>query len=231
MLLYGIFGLFQEADIAAAPLFVTANRARVVDFSFPFLQVEATVLLHKSAHNTIKSVDDLVRQNHIHIGTLNTGLIVWSFKTSNNTLYKNMWKKMQSYNPSAFTASNEDGIDRVRKGKYAFVIPNTIAEYVSLRKPCDLAMLEPFLMERHYAFAVTKWSPLLPAINKVLANLKQNGFLRRMYYRWWHYHSDCNGVRSSRMYSNTGRRTSIAFVSLALLSVVLSYPDLFAHFV
>lgn len=225
----------QEADIAAAPLFVTANRARVVDFSFPFLQVEATVLLKKPYHSSdqhIMSLEDLINQKQIKYGTLNTGLIVWSFKTTNNTLYKTMWKNMQSFNPSAFTATNEDGINRVRRGNYAFVIPNTIGEYVSLREPCDLTTLDNFLMDRNYAFAVTKWSPILPAINKVLANLKRSGFLRRMYYKWWHYHSDCNGVRSSHLYSsNTGPRTSIAFVSLALFSVLLSYPDMFSHFV
>ena len=68
------FGLsFQRADIAAAPLYITEYREKVVDFSMPFMEVEATLLLRKppsGVPNPITSYTDLLNQSEIKYGTL-----------------------------------------------------------------------------------------------------------------------------------------------------------------
>jgi hypothetical protein len=56
------------------------------------------------------------------------------------------------------TATNEEGIEKVRREKFAFILPDTIGEYVSQRAPCDLISVGRFLERRGYALAVPKQS-------------------------------------------------------------------------
>ena len=47
----------QEADIAAAPVFITAQREKAVDFTRPFLRVTPTVLIRKAHHADISTLE------------------------------------------------------------------------------------------------------------------------------------------------------------------------------
>ena len=112
--------MFQDADIGAAPLFITPYRSKVVDFTAPYLMVQSTVLLRKppsgqSLH--IKSVTDLINQSEIKYGTLKSGLLMWSFRNTNESTYRIMYRNMLRFKPSVFTLTNEDGIHRVRHEK------------------------------------------------------------------------------------------------------------------
>ncbi len=196
--------VLQKADIGAAPLFVTEHRQKVVAFTEPFLHVSATLLLRKPPQGQtlhIRSVSDLVRQSEIQFGTLNTGLILYSFRNSNETLYKVMYRKMTRFKPSALTETNEEGINRVRTEKYAFVIPSTIGDYISKQKPCDLMIVDNFLMNRGFALALHKNSPLLKDLNEAMSQLRASGFLDRLYDKWWTQHSECNGIKTSKVFS------------------------------
>ena len=204
--------------MAVAPMFVTEYRARVVDFTRPFMRVQGTMLLRKppAGHEShIKTIGDLLNQSEIKYGTLNTGLILWSFKNTNSSVYKIMWRNMQRFNPSVFTETNDEGINRVRREKYAFVIPSTIGEYISHQPPCDLMTVERFLMDRGYGIALDKGSPFLPQLNRAIRRLRQNGFLDRLYHKWWVERGNCGSVQSSKIYSvNTARRTSHGILPL-----------------
>lgn len=158
----------------------------------------------------IRSIKDLVNQSEVRYGTLNKGVLVRAFKRTNVSLYKMMWRQMQRFEPSVFTATNEEGIDRLRRRQdFAFILPHTIAEYVSLRDPCDLATVGRFLMHRGYAFAVRKESPLLRRqLNDALRKLAGTGYMDTLYRKWWFGRSDCDGAmvpRSQKVYSVRNR--------------------------
>ena len=124
-----------------------------MDFTEPFLRVTATLLLRKPPEGQelhIKSVSDLIHQSEIQYGTLDTGLLLYSFRNTNESLYRIMYRKMTRFKPSVMTATNEEGINRVRTEKYAFVIPSTIGDYISKQKPCDLMIVDNFLMNRGF---------------------------------------------------------------------------------
>jgi len=140
----------QRAAIAAAPTYVTSQRAKVVDFTESFMPVHATILIrnnhshpsnffrpapstyptsgeaeesphHHGSSNTaggIRSAKDLVLQTAVRYGTLQKGVLIRAFKKTNVSIYRTMWKKMVSFEPSVFTATNEEGIERVRNEKY-----------------------------------------------------------------------------------------------------------------
>ncbi len=203
-------------------MYITEHREKVVDFSIPYLNVQATLLLRKppdGVESPIKSVSDLINQSEIKYGTLNTGLLTWSFRNTNNSVDRILWRTMQRFEPSAFTNTNEQGIKRVRQEKYGFIIPSTIGEYIANQVPCDLITVDRFLMDRGYGFAVVKGSMILPEINKVIEQLKQEGFIQKLYHRWWIQNSECS-VKSSKMYDvSKARRT--AYTLIPLLATLL----------
>ena len=157
--------------MAAGPLYITEYRKEVVDFTLPFLTVQATLLLRKSpagATIRVKSLADLISQSEIKYGTLDKGMILRSFKRTNDTMLRIMWRSMQRAGSSVLTGSNEEGIERVRREKYAFVLPDVIGEYIALQPPCDLTVVGRFLMKRSYGLALQKQSPYLTDFNRAL---------------------------------------------------------------
>ena len=181
-------------------MYVTSQRSKVVDFSVPFLDVHATLLLRKPA--PINTVGDLINQSEIKYGTLDRGILVRAFKSTNSTMLKMMWRNMLRFNPSVFTTNNEAGISRVRNEKYAFVIPHTIGEYMSMQEPCDLVTVDRFLMDRGYCLAVNKDSDLLQPINLAILTLRDSGRLTELYRKWWIGQSQCNGITPHKIYGS-----------------------------
>ena len=199
----------QRADIAAAPMYVTEYRGKVVDFTSPYIQVHATVLLKKPPSGeplTIRSASDLVRQEYIKVGTMKKGVIRKALRTSNDSVPQMLWRHMQTYQKDTFTETNEQGIVRVRNEDYAFILPSTIGEYVSIREPCDVITVDRFLMNQSYALAVQKGSPLLPELNGGLRVLEKSGHLSQFYHKWWSSRSQCNGVKTGHLHAGGATR-------------------------
>ena len=186
-------------------MYQTTQRAAVVDFSIPYLDVHATLLLRKPAPGSkvaIRSVTDLINQSEIRYGTLDRGILVRAFRKTNSSALRVMWRKMQRFRPSAFTASNEEGIARVRSERYAFVIPHTIGEYMSLRDPCDLITVDRFLIDEGYRLAVGKGSELLTQLNLAIHTLRENGKLMALYRTWWLGRSQCDVIKPHKIYGS-----------------------------
>ena len=95
-----------------------------------FLTVERMV-------NPIESVEDLAKQQKIPYGCLASGSTQSFFKNSNFTTYARMWSFMESARPSVFVESNDKGVERVKKGEYAFLMESTSIDYI-VERECDL---------------------------------------------------------------------------------------------
>ena len=217
--------LFQKIDIAAAPMFATQHRLRAVDMTVPYMDVRATVLLRKpprGAEPKITSLEDLINQSEIKFGTLNAGVIKHAFRTSNSSVYKIMWRRMLRFKNGALTRTNQEGIHKVRHEKYAFILPNTIGEYISMRPPCDLITLDPFLMTRGYSLGVQKGSVLLPKLSSAIESLRKKGVLARLRRKWWLGRNVCDGVISSKVYS-VHSASPVTSQRLDVMSVLLVF--------
>ena len=227
--------IFQRADIAAAPLYITKQRKRAVSFSKPFMHVHATVLLSKyQKYPGISTAKDLIGQSKIQYGTLNTGILVHAFIHSNDSAYQTMWKNMKDRVPSVLTASNNDGIDRVRKGGYAFILPSTIGEYISKQTHCDLKTLNRFLMNKEFALAVYKKSEkmkhMLEDFDTGLDILRDSGKLQQIYNKWWFTKNNCGSIKTSSAVSQ-GQYTSTASPTSQNLLLTASFCLLMVYFV
>jgi hypothetical protein len=98
---------------------------------------------------------------------------------------------MQRHKLSLLTTTNKEGIERVRRDKYAFILPDVIGEYVARRKPCDLVTVGQFLMQRGYALALRRHSPYLSAFDHGIETLRLSGTLDILRQRWWSGHNEC----------------------------------------
>lgn len=66
-----------------------------------------------------------------------------------------MWSAMESARPSVFTNSNNEGVERVLKGKrlYAFLMESTTLEYI-IERQCELMQVGGWLDYKTYGIAM-----------------------------------------------------------------------------
>jgi hypothetical protein len=83
-------------------------------------------------------------------------------QTSKIPAYERMWSAMNSFVPTPFVKSIEEGVERVRhsKGKYAFLLESTMNDWYNQRMPCDTMKVGPLLDSKGYGIAVRNGSPL-----------------------------------------------------------------------
>lgn len=77
------------------------------------------------------------------------------FRDSNFSTYQKMWTAMESASPSVFTKTNDEGVERVQKGKnlYAFLMESTTLEY-NVERKCDLVQIGGWLDYKSYGIAM-----------------------------------------------------------------------------
>lgn len=197
----------------------------MVDFTVPFLTTHATLLLRRppaGAELRIRDLDDLINQSELKYGTLRKGIIPRTFRRTNDTQLRVVWRNMLRFGASVFTSTNEEGIERVRREKFGFVLPDTIGEYIAMRRPCDFVTVGSFLMKKGYGLALQKDSRHLEPFDRALRALRKTGFLGRLKNRWWGGRSECNGIKTGMVYSLNragGVLSGDTLASSALISV------------
>ena len=68
------------------------------------------------------------------------------------SVYQNMWSAMESTQPSVFTKGNDEGVERVLKGGYAYLMESTANEYFTERI-CELTQIGGLLDSKSYGIA------------------------------------------------------------------------------
>ena len=71
-----------------------------------------------------------------------------------------MWAFMTTTEPSVFTNNIEEGIKRVRQGKYAFLIESTTNDFINQRQPCDTMKVGSNLDSKGYGVGTPLGSDL-----------------------------------------------------------------------
>lgn len=74
------------------------------------------------------------------------------FQNSGIPVYEKMWSFMESARPSVFTKSNREGVERVLKADYAFLMESTSIEY-EVQRNCELTQIGGLLDSKGYGFA------------------------------------------------------------------------------
>ncbi|XP_026462713.1 glutamate receptor ionotropic, kainate 2-like, partial [Ctenocephalides felis] len=105
---------------------------------------------------------------------------------SNFSTYQRMWANMESARPSVFTTSNDEGVERVLKGKrlYAFLMESTSLQYV-IERNCELTQIGGRLDSKGYGIAMPVNSPYRTAISGAVLKMQEEGKLHQLKTKWW----------------------------------------------
>ncbi|KFM59945.1 Glutamate receptor, ionotropic kainate 2, partial [Stegodyphus mimosarum] len=144
----------------------------------------AAFLTSERMKSPIESAEDLARSADISYGCVKEGSTRQFFEKSTLQPYKKMWSVMQSAQPSVFTNNNDEGIERVKKGNYAFLMESTTIEY-HIAKDCELTQIGGLLDSKGYGIAMPIGSPYRTHISTEILKLQEEGVLHELKERWW----------------------------------------------
>ncbi|KRF81168.1 glutamate receptor ionotropic, kainate 2 isoform X2 [Drosophila virilis] len=158
----------------------------------------AAFLTNSRQASSISNAEDLAAQNKIKYGALLGGSTMGFFRDSNFSTYQRMWTAMESARPSVFTKTNDEGVERVQKGKnrYAFLMESTTLEY-NVERKCDLMQIGGWLDYKSYGIAMPFNSPYRKQISGAVLKLGELGVLSELKRKWWkemHGGGSCGGA-------------------------------------
>ncbi|XP_063986144.1 glutamate receptor ionotropic, kainate 2-like isoform X2 [Diachasmimorpha longicaudata] len=135
---------------------------------------------------SIGSVTELAAQTKIKYGAIKGGSTAGFFKGANTSIYQRMWAAMNEAKPTVFTENNDQGVERVAKGKqtYAFLMESTGIEY-AIERNCDLMKVGDLLDSKGYGIALPPNSPYRTLFSQGILRLQERGILRQLKEKWW----------------------------------------------
>ena len=66
-----------------------------------------------------------------------------------------MWSFMEAQDPVPFVQKSEEGIERVKKGDYAFLMESTMIDY-TVQRECDLMQVGGLLDSKGYGIGTQR---------------------------------------------------------------------------
>lgn len=191
----------------------------------------AAFLTVERMDNPIQSADDLAKQTKVLYGCLKSGSTRAFFQRSNYTTYARMWSFMESRRAETLLDSNSKGVERVKKGDFAFLMESTTIEY-TVERNCDLNQVGSLLDQKGYGIATQQDSPYRAVLSEAVLTLQEKGVLHKLKDRWWKEKKDGNTsceVKEQQKSSGTASELGLphvggVFVVLgigALISVVI----------
>uniref|UniRef100_A0A4W3I6F7 Glutamate receptor n=1 Tax=Callorhinchus milii TaxID=7868 RepID=A0A4W3I6F7_CALMI len=132
----------------------------------------------------IESVDDLADQTNIGYGTIQGGSTMTFFQNSRYQTYQRMWNYMHSKQPSVFVKSTDEGIARVLKSNYAFLLESTMNEYHRQRS-CNLTQIGSLLDTKGYGIGLPIGSVFRNEFDLAILQLQENNRLEILKRKWW----------------------------------------------
>ncbi|CAG0923707.1 unnamed protein product [Notodromas monacha] len=144
----------------------------------------AAFLTVERMESAIQSAEDLAKQTKIKYGSMGSGSTKAFFRDSKIETYQRMWNFMDSSRPTVFTKSNQEGVERVKAGGYAFLMESTSIEYV-IEKHCELMQVGGLLDNKGYGIALPPGSPYTSAISSAILQLQEKGWFLQLKTKWW----------------------------------------------
>ena len=80
--------------------------------------------------------------------------------------------------------SNQDGIEKVKQGQYAYLLESTTNEYARQRD-CDLMQVGDLLDTKSYGLGLRKGFPIREEISNAILLLQEKGKIYQLYDKWW----------------------------------------------
>ncbi|GMT35055.1 hypothetical protein PFISCL1PPCAC_26352, partial [Pristionchus fissidentatus] len=173
---------------------------------------------------TEPSVEFLLNNTNIDYGTYQYEEPRDLFKNTNDTLLKKMKVKMDN-DKIIVLKSHYQGLHRVRNSDgFAYIMDEREFQYENL-KSCDLMKIGQNLFTYNYAVGTRKGYYLNEKIDASIQRFKENGYLERIFNKWFVEGSECNGNQTTKDAARDERSIPYSVFGMALgigLSIALS---------
>lgn len=175
-------GSSQEpaADLAAGPISAHEAMKDIIDFSKVWANVSLSVITHKD--NSLETLQDVI-DSPLTLGGVEGGSSLEAIQSTPEAPYINMWSKIES-DPDSKVPYLMEGIKRTREGNYSLILENQLAEYL-VNQYCELMIVDSFLPQSGYAFALPLGSHLTPELDKGIQSMIDDGTLQRLHREHW----------------------------------------------
>ena len=122
----------------------------------------------------IKSIVDLASQTQIKYGTVKNTYAHSLFRNSKIELIQKMWNFMSDLNPDSMVENTTQGMEKVKKGDYAFIWDSPINRYTAMYECDTMVVGEPF-DEKGLGIGVPMGAPYRDDITMAILSLQEDG--------------------------------------------------------
>ncbi|CAF3297692.1 unnamed protein product [Rotaria sp. Silwood2] len=129
----------------------------------------AAFLTTERLKSPIDDIEALAKQTEIKYGPLKGGSTEQFFRSSKIPLYERMWYYMSS-RPEVFPETTEEGIEWVKKSKYAFLLESATNEY-NVQRHCELMQVGGLIESKSYGIGTTHGSPYRDRISNEIFDI------------------------------------------------------------
>jgi len=162
-----------NADVGATDLTETANRLQAVDFTSPFYPSQTRILCNKN--------DDPTKIHYLVIG--NTAISTIRFlQASKNARDQAILTDINANNGKVANAA--EGISKVLAGGFCYVSETPELTLAVKANPDKLVLRNEILVERFFAFAVKKESPLRRILDACILHVSESTQLQDLINKW-----------------------------------------------
>lgn len=131
----------------------------------------------------INNAEDLALQTKVAYGCARGGSTSTFFANSTYTTYQRMYAAMVAAGPRVFTQDNDDGVRRVLKGNFAFLMESSSIVYQTNRY-CNLTQVGDLLDQKGYGIALRPGSPYRTVFNQQIIRMKEQGVMTALKKKW-----------------------------------------------
>ncbi|KAI1700129.1 ligated ion channel l-glutamate- and glycine-binding site domain-containing protein [Ditylenchus destructor] len=186
----------------------------------------AAVLTVSRPHIPIRSLDDLANQSDILYGTIRDGSTMQFFQESKIPTHVKMWNQMK--NKNVFVRNNREGVDRVLKDNYAYLMESSSLEY-EVQQNCNLTQIGGVLGSKGYGIALQKKSEWTDRISRQILLYQKRGIIEMKKTKWWRSKgASCHGVGSGQVKQ---QRISLNLYNVSGLFLILFAGLVFSLFI
>lgn len=166
--------LNKKFDLLLSSMTVTAERARLVDFSNPYFVAGQTILLHKKHTGRVNSYRDLNRASFI---------VTSKSGTAGERAVKR-WIPNSRYEAFQFETEAAAQVLTGRADAFVYNLP-FCARYMAQLGKDRLIFLDRPITQEPYGIALRKGDPEIRAwLNRFLRQIKNDGRYAQIYNRW-----------------------------------------------
>ncbi|VDM42284.1 unnamed protein product [Toxocara canis] len=145
----------------------------------------AAVLTVNRKSMPFNSFEELGNQTEYTFGSILGGSTMQFFKYSRLETFQRIWTRMQNITPSVFVHTNSEGVQRVLKEKYVFLMESASLEY-QLTQNCNLTRVGTVVLGSNgYSIALPKGSRWREKLTRQILDFNEKGVMMMLKSTWW----------------------------------------------